>query len=444
MRSLFANRTYARLFAAQCLSLIGTGLTTVALGLLAHELAGAEAGLVLGTALTLKMVAYVGLARVAGAMAQALPRRGFLVGLDLARAGFVLLLPFVDATWQVYLLVFLFQGCSAAFTPTFQATIPDVLTDEREYTRALSLSRLAYDLESLLSPALVAVLLLAMPFDGLFAGTALGFLASAGLVLSARLPGRQDGGEAPLRRRVWRGAWIYLATLRLSALLALMIPVSAAGAMVIVNTVVLVKTGLGGDDRAVAVFLAAAGFGSMAVALALPRLLARVPESPVMLAGGGLLAGGLALGALGPGHAGGLVLRCLLGIGGVRLQTPAGLLLRRSCHAGDRPALFAAQFALSHSCWLAAYPAAGWMGAELGLGTAFAVLAAVAAAGTLLALGLWPARDPVERLHTHRPMAHAHRHPHDGTTRTAMPGPRVRPPTATGTGIPRSPTAIPS
>jgi len=151
----------------------------------------------------------------------------------------------------------------------------------------------------------------------------------------------------------------------------------------------------------------------MTVALALPRLLARVPERRVMLAGGGLLAGGLALGALGPGQAGGLALWCLLGMGGALVQTPAGLLLRRSCHAGDRPALFAAQFALSHACWLAAYPAAGWMGAALGLGTTFAVLAAVAAAGTLLALGLWPAHDPVERLHTHRPMAHAHRHLHD-------------------------------
>ncbi len=40
--------------------------------------------------------------------------------------------------------------------PTFQATIPDILPDERNYTQALSLSRLAYDLESLLNPALAA------------------------------------------------------------------------------------------------------------------------------------------------------------------------------------------------------------------------------------------------------------------------------------------------
>ena len=45
---------------------------------------------------------------------------------------------------------------SAAFTPAFQAMIPDLLPDEAEYTKALSLSRLAADLESVASPVLAA------------------------------------------------------------------------------------------------------------------------------------------------------------------------------------------------------------------------------------------------------------------------------------------------
>ncbi|WP_280109901.1 hypothetical protein [Azospirillum sp. B506] len=39
-------------------------------------------------------------------------------------------LPFVTEVWQVYVLIFVLQAESAAFTPTFQATIPDVLPDE--------------------------------------------------------------------------------------------------------------------------------------------------------------------------------------------------------------------------------------------------------------------------------------------------------------------------
>jgi MFS family permease len=146
MLSPFADPVYRLLFLAQVLSLLGTGLATVALGLLAYELAGADAGAVLGTALAIKMVAYVGVAPVAGAFVHLVPRRTLLVALDLVRAAIALLLPFVTEVWQVYVLIFIFalQSCSAAFTPTFQATIPDVLPDEAEYTRALSLSRLAY------------------------------------------------------------------------------------------------------------------------------------------------------------------------------------------------------------------------------------------------------------------------------------------------------------
>ena len=47
------------------IALIGTGLATVALGLLAFDLAGDNAGMVLGKALAIKMIAYVGVAPVA-------------------------------------------------------------------------------------------------------------------------------------------------------------------------------------------------------------------------------------------------------------------------------------------------------------------------------------------------------------------------------------------
>ena len=55
------------------MALLGTGLATVALGLLAWQLAGADAGLVLGTALAIKMIAYVTLAPIAAALAESMP-----------------------------------------------------------------------------------------------------------------------------------------------------------------------------------------------------------------------------------------------------------------------------------------------------------------------------------------------------------------------------------
>jgi MFS family permease len=108
---------------------IGTGLATVALGLLAWTLAGDNAGAVLGTALAIKMVAYVTLAPVAAAIGKRLPRRAFLVTLDLIRAGVIACLPFGDQVWQIYVLIFFLQAASAGFTPAIHAMIPDVLTD---------------------------------------------------------------------------------------------------------------------------------------------------------------------------------------------------------------------------------------------------------------------------------------------------------------------------
>lgn len=352
MIGLLSNRTYRHLFAAQVIALLRTGLATVALGLLAYDLAGADAGVVLGTALSIKMVAYVSLAPIAAAFAERVPRRTMLVALDLVRAAVALALPFVSEVWQIYVLIFLLQAASAGFTPTFQATIPDVLPDERDYTRALSLSRLAYDLENLISPMLAAALLTVVSFPFLFGGTVIGFLASAALVVSAVLPSPKPGARRGAWDRTTRGIRLYLATPRLRGLLALNLAVAAAGAMVIVNTVVIVQAGLNLGQAQVALALAAFGAGSMLAALGLPRVLDHLSDRPVMLSGATLLAAGLIAGPflIGAGFPSLLALWAVLGLGYSVVQTPAGRLLRRSALPEDRPAIFAAQFALSHGC----------------------------------------------------------------------------------------------
>lgn len=411
MLGVLANRTYRHLFAAQVIAVIGTGLATVALGLLAWQIAGEDAGLVLGTALAIKMVAYVTLAPVASAFADRVPRRAMLVALDLIRATVALALPFVTEVWQVYVLIFLLQAASAGFTPTFQATIPDVLPDEGDYTRALSLSRLAYDLENLLSPMLAAALLTVVSFPVLFGGTVIGFLASAALVLTVVLPSPKPAAAV---RGIWerttRGIRIYLATPRLRGLLALNLAVSAAGAMVIVNTVVIVQARLGLGEPQVALALAAFGGGSMAAALMLPRLLDRIPDRPAMITGAVILAAGTLIGPL-PGSLPALMaLWLFIGFGYSLTQTPTGRLLRRSAQPEDRPAVFAAQFALSHACWLLAYPLAGRFGAAAGLDTTFLVMAALAAFGVVATTRLWPANEPEELLHPHPDLPPDHPH----------------------------------
>lgn len=426
MLSILANRTYRHLFAAQVIALVGTGLLTVALGLLAFELAGERAGAVLGTALAIKMIAYVTVAPIVGGFGDRLPRRAFLVAMDLVRAAIAVLLPFVTQIWQVYLLIFLLQAASAAFTPTFQATIPDVLPEEKDYTRALSLSRLAYDLESLLSPTLAAALLTVISFHWLFGGTVIGFLFSAALVLSVslpRVPATENAGG--IYDKTTRGMRIYLATPRLRGLLALNLSVAAAGAMVIVNTVVIVRGLLARPGSDVAVALACFGGGSMISALLLPRVLDAWPDRRVMIPAAAFL--GLILLAFGAlpasvlSETGSLPAQqwvwlvllatwMLLGLGYSAILTPTGRLLRRSAQPADRPALFAAQFALSHACWLLTYPLAGWLGGAAGMPTTLLVLSALTLLGAAVAAYVWPAADPDVLEHAHPELGRDHPH----------------------------------
>jgi len=334
------------------------------------------------------------------------------------RGAIVLMLAFVDQVWQVYVLIFLLQSASASFTPAFQATIPDILPDEAEYTKALSLSRLAYDLENLLSPTLAAALLALISFHWLFATTAVGFALSAALVLSVALPAVTASAQASFFQRATKGIRYYLRTPRLRGLLALNLAAAAAGAMVIVNTVVYVRSELDRGESDVAIALAVFGAGSMIAALALPRLLQRVSDRPVMLAGGAGLVAGLAALSLAPIGAGAgwwliFAIWFVLGLGSSCVLTPAGRLLRRSSHKEDRPALFAAQFALSHACWLITYPLAGWLGGLLSLSFTAGVLAVLAGLGATLALFVWPRSDPDVLTHVHADLPADHPHVSD-------------------------------
>lgn len=403
MREVLANRAFRRLFSAQVIALVGTGLLTVALGLLAFDLAGGDAGIVLGTALTIKMIAYVVVSPVMAAVTSRWSRRRVLISADLIRALIALGLPFVGEVWQVYVLVFVLQAASATFTPTFQAVIPDVLPDERLYTRALSLSRLAYDLEALVSPLLAALLLTVVSSNSLFVGTVLGFVISATLVGTTTFPTRTLAAPSPFISRLTSGLRVFWRTRDLRALLALNLAVAAGTAMVIVNSVVFVQAQLGRAQSDLAILLASYGAGSLLVALALPRVLDRVSDRRVMLAGAALIPIGLLAmaGVLSTDAAWAWPLALpvwgLLGAATSLILTPSSRLLRRAASGEQRPAVFAAQFSLSHACFMLCYPIAGLAGAQLGLAPTGLILGAVALLAVLMAGLTWApqgAREP--------------------------------------------------
>ena len=96
----------------------------------------------------------------------------------------------------------------------------------------------------------------------------------------------------------------------------------------------------------------------------LPRLLEHVPERSVMLVGAALTIAGLSVLAVLVSTVG-LFWPLLLGLGSPQesaIQAPHAVRTSPAAvlPAEDRPALFAAQFTLSHCGWLATYPLSGW------------------------------------------------------------------------------------
>lgn len=168
--------------------------------------------------------------------------------------------------------------------------------------------------------------------------------------------------------------------------------VATATALVLVDTVVVVRQDLGLGEAAVAWTLGAFGAGSMAVALCVPAVLRRFDDRTVMLGGAAVTA--VATVSTGAALAGppswSVVLAgwFVLGAGVSAVLTPAGRVVTRQVTPAERPAAFAAAFSLSHAFFLVTYPLAGWVGQRWDVATAAVVLGVL---GTLAATaaGAW-------------------------------------------------------
>lgn len=384
------KRSYYRLFFGYVIALFATGVATVALALLAFDLAGDDSGAVLGTALSIKMFAYVIAAPIAAALTGRMPRKRLLIVLDLIRAVSLFALPFVASVWQVYGLVFVFALASATFTLVYLTVVPYLLGSFEDYSLSLARSRIATELDGAASPLLAAGLLVVMGAAGIFVLSTVAFLISAALVRSAQLPQHKAEHPQGVWAHVLRGPKLFLAMPQFRGVIALDVAVALGTAFVMVNTVVLVQGMWDMERDASAIAFFAFGLGSILGAVAMPRILFRVQDRTVMLAGSTLLTAGLLAGALMQSFAGLIGLWLLIGLGAALALTPTSYLIRRLAPPQDLQTLFAAQLSIANASLLVAYSAAGWIGAVYGIDAAFILLGLGAALATLAAARLWP------------------------------------------------------
>ena len=196
-----SNPVFARLYLAQTINLIGDALTWVGLALLAFELAGQNAGVILSGALTLRVTAFVLLSPLAGSIADRFDRKRIMVITHLARMGIISFLPFVTQTWQIYAIVLALNIFYAFFTPTYTATI-SLVTRQDEYPQAIALSSATFQFLGVLGPGLAGGVAAFMGARQVFFLDALSFLIAAILIMT--LPGQLRVDENQSARTVSR------------------------------------------------------------------------------------------------------------------------------------------------------------------------------------------------------------------------------------------------
>lgn len=417
--ALWRNHDFRLLFAAQIISLLGSGVTTVGLALFAYRLTGGvSATAVIGNALMLRIAAFLIFSQPAGVLADRTNRKVILITADVARFFLLALFPFITSVWQIYALIFAINAVTAFFSPTFEASIPE-LVGEEQYVKALSLSRVATDIEAVAAPALAGILVTILGLRWVFWFDAFTYLMSAALVGMVAMP-HIAKTQAALSIRTFfseltTGTRILLKEPSLRQALILSFAEATAGAAAIVATISYVRDVLGRGDTAFAFVMAGVGLGSSVAAISLGRVTGRYERGErrraalhgrrhkwterALIAGGSLLALVLLPDMFKPSLLIFGLLWVLNGAGQALIAIPSSTLLAEHTFEEERGRAYAAHFALTHACWLITYPAIGHAAASLGAPLTFTVAGIVCLLTTGVAVAV---RQSTPSEHTHR------------------------------------------
>ena len=369
MLSVLSEKSFRNLFFAQNFSLLGSGLATIAISLLAFDLTGQNAALILSGLFTIKMLVYVIFSPFAGAIADKFDTKKYLIIQDVIRAIAAFGLIFVSEIWHLYIIIVLIYLSTAAFTPIYQSAIPKIFKDETDYTKALSLFRIAQDMENILSYALATLLLLFLNYNLLFVGTFIGYFVSALLISGIIFPflSKTSGEkENNFSINLTLGIKRYLSISELRGLMFLNLAVSAGGSMILVNTIILVRLSLELSEIAFSITMLLFGAGCIFAAIIIPYLSKEMTASRIMLAGSNLLSiifVALAFWLMLLDFIWFVLLLAwfISGFGYTLLLTPMGRVIRKVSSVDEFSQVYSAQFSLSHLCWLFMYPLSGYL-----------------------------------------------------------------------------------
>lgn len=94
------NRVFTKLYLAETISLLGDAFTWVGLALLSYQFGKERSGIILATALTLQVTAFIIFSPFADVLANKIDRKKILYVAHFIRMAIVGCLPFVTSEWH--------------------------------------------------------------------------------------------------------------------------------------------------------------------------------------------------------------------------------------------------------------------------------------------------------------------------------------------------------
>lgn len=347
---------------------MGDAFTWVGLALLAYQFGEGRAAVILATALTLRVTAFILFSPFSGVLADKIDRRKILYTTHFIRMGIVALLPFVNAEWQIYVLVFLMNVFNAFFTPTYRSVIPQIV-DKKLYRQAIGLSAATYQLLGVLGPGLAGVLAIWFGARDIFFIDAGTFIIAGVLLVSLpknflNAPKKNDPQKHPTTwEDVSKGAKLLFKNQYIRFALSIELVSAMAGAFILVNTIILVKSGLSLTDREYGLVMAAFGIGAT-IAAFVSGVIDKSKSRQTSLILGSLTLGLAVSAANYLGFSLLFVFWIVAGLGQSLAEIPSETLIGENIPVEEQGKVYGSHFAFSHLWWAFAYPIAGFMGSK--------------------------------------------------------------------------------
>lgn len=364
--SALQNKTFAKLYLAQTISLLGDAFSWVGLALLAYQLDKEHSATILATALTLRVIAFIIFSPFAGAAADKIARKKILYITHFIRMALICCLPFVNAEWQIYALVFSLNVFNAFFTPTYRAVIPQII-DGKYYREAIGLSTATFQLLGVLGPALAGIVAVWLGTRQIFFLDGISFVIAGILILSIPKGDLQKGvsEEAKQASSTWndviKGIRLLFSNKILRFALSIEFVSAIAGAMILVNTIGHIKNNLLLNDNYYGWVMAIFGIGAAVSAFILGSLDKSKARRLSLISGAIVLGVSISFANYVP-YAVLMGLWLLAGLGQSLAEMPSETLIAENIASENQGKVYGSHFAFSHLWWAIAYPVAGFLG----------------------------------------------------------------------------------